>query len=76
LAVLFGAGENYKHEIEDKAHEYFHSRTTVSISMSTKSRMDKWRAPGQCYDGFLSQLVKLWERMHRDDIEQKINSRR
>jgi hypothetical protein len=39
-------------------------RTTVSICKDTKIRMDKWRADGQCYDGFLSQLIELWERMH------------
>jgi hypothetical protein len=32
--------------------------------MGTKAKMDKWRAQGQCYDGFLSQMVELWEKMH------------
>jgi hypothetical protein len=39
-------------------------RTTVSISRNTKARMDKWRANGQCYDGFICQLVSLWEATH------------
>jgi len=37
------------------------ARTTVGVRQSTKDRMDKNRAPGQCYDGFLCQLVDLWE---------------
>jgi hypothetical protein len=40
-------------------------RTTVSVSKATKARMDKWRATGQCYDGFLCELVNLWEKTHR-----------
>jgi hypothetical protein len=36
--------------------------------------MDKWRAPGQCYDGFLCQLVDLWEKMHRTNSSQKSSS--
>ncbi len=39
-------------------------RTTVSINKTTKAKLDKWRATGQCYDGFLCQLVSLWEKMH------------
>ena len=39
-------------------------RTTVSVSKATKARLDKWRATGQCYDGFLCQLVSLWEQTH------------
>jgi hypothetical protein len=41
-------------------------RTTVSINKTTKAKLDKWRATGQCYDGFLCQLVSLWEKMHDD----------
>ena len=36
-------------------------RTTVGIKKITKSRMDRNRAPGQCYDGFIWQLIDLWE---------------
>jgi hypothetical protein len=41
-------------------------RTTVSIKRTTKARMDKWRATGQCYDGFLCQMIGLWEQMHKE----------
>ncbi|MCW4023987.1 MAG: hypothetical protein NWF01_03010 [Candidatus Bathyarchaeota archaeon] len=37
-------------------------RTTIGIKSSTKKRLDINRAPGQCYDGFLCQLVDLWEK--------------
>jgi hypothetical protein len=51
----------------------FVSRTTVAVSKETKASMDKWRAPGQSYDGFLCQLVELWEKIHRDNICLKKN---
>ena len=38
------------------------SRTTIGLKMITKEKLDKNRAPGQCYDGFICQLVDLWER--------------
>jgi len=37
-------------------------RTTIGLKMTTKDKLDKNRAPGQCYDSFISQLVDLWER--------------
>jgi hypothetical protein len=40
-------------------------RTTIGIRVSTKSRLDKSRAPGQCYDGFLCQLVDNWEEIRK-----------
>ena len=41
-----------------KSHE---TRTTVGVKQSTKDKLDRNRAPGQCYDGFICQLVDLWE---------------
>lgn len=35
--------------------------TTVDIKVSIKTKLDKNRAPGQCYDGFICQLIDLWE---------------
>ena len=37
-------------------------RTTIGIKKTTKDQLDKNRALGQCYDGFICQLVDLWER--------------
>lgn len=37
-------------------------RTTIGLKTTTKNNLDKNRAPGQCYDGFIRQLVGLWER--------------
>ena len=37
------------------------TRTTVGLKQSTKDRLDRNRAPGQCYDGFICQMVDLWE---------------
>jgi hypothetical protein len=36
-------------------------RTTIGLKKSTKDKLDRNRAPGQCYDGFLCQLIDLWE---------------
>jgi len=36
--------------------------TTIAIWKSTKEKLDKNRAPGQCYNGFICQLIDLWER--------------
>ena len=36
-------------------------RTTVALKKATKAKLDSNRAPGQCYDGFISQLVDMWE---------------
>ncbi len=38
-------------------------RTTIGIKRMTKARLDKNRAPGQSYEGFLYQLIDLWERV-------------
>jgi len=37
-------------------------RSTIGLRRSTKAKLDRIRAPGQCYDGFLCQLVDMWER--------------
>ena len=40
----------------------FRVRTTIALNLTTKSKLDKSKAPGQCYDGFLCQLIDLWEK--------------
>ena len=35
--------------------------TAIAIHQSIKDKLDKNRAPGQCYNGFICQLVDLWE---------------
>ena len=41
-------------------------RSTVSLKQTTKEKLDKNRAPGQCYDGFICQLVDLWEKIKEE----------
>ncbi len=41
------------------------------VKETIKARLDKNRAPGQCYNGFICQLVDLWEEVK----EERINSR-
>ena len=42
--------------------------TTIAIWKSTKDKLDKNRAPGQCYNGFISQLLDLWERTGEEKL--------
>ena len=44
-------------------------RTTIGLKKATQARLNKARAPGQCYDGFLCQLVELWEKVHSPDMD-------
>jgi len=39
------------------------SRATIGLKGTTKIRLDESRAPGQCYGGFICQLVDLWEKV-------------
>lgn len=45
--------------------------TAIGVWRTTKARLDKNRAPGQCYNGFICQLVDLWEELKQE----RINSR-
>ena len=36
-------------------------RSSISLRISTKKRLDMSRAPGQSYDGFLYQMIDMWE---------------
>ena len=40
--------------------------TTIGLKKTTKSRLNKERAPGQCYDGFLCQMMDLWDESKQD----------
>lgn len=37
-------------------------RSTIGLKASMKERIDRCRAPGQCYDGFIQQMVEYWEK--------------
>ena len=47
--------------MRNNAHKTRKPRTTIGVTVATKNRMDSNRALGQCYDGFINQLVDLWE---------------
>ena len=46
----------------DQLSENRRLRSTIGLKVSTKERMDRCRAPGQCYDGFIQQMVDHWEK--------------
>jgi hypothetical protein len=47
-------------------------RSTIALKVSTKKRLDRSRAPGQCYDGFLCQLVDMWDKTHSSSLKTEI----
>ena len=49
-------------------------RTTIGLRTTTKDKLDKNRAPGQCYDGFICQLVDLWERADGNRIDSVVST--
>ena len=42
--------------------------TTIAIWKDTKDKLDKNKAPGQCYNGFICQLIDLWEKTGEEKI--------
>jgi hypothetical protein len=44
------------------------NHTTIGVKKTTKERLDNKRAPGQCYDGFLCQLMDLWDEIYEDPL--------
>ena len=46
----------------DRRRASVRKRSTIGLKVSTKQRMDQCRAPGQCYDGFIQQMVEHWEK--------------
>ena len=51
-------------------------RTTIGLKKTTKDGLDRNRAPGQCYDGFICQLIDLWERVKEGSKDYKANKER
>ena len=45
-----------------KARQDGRERSTIGLRASTKRRLDRCRAPGQCYDGIIQQMVDFWEK--------------
>ncbi len=51
-------------------------RTTIGLKKTTKDGLDKNRAPGQCYDGFICQLVDLWEKVEAGRRDYVVNPKK
>ena len=50
------------------------SRSTIGLKRDTKDRLDQNRASGQCYDGFICQLVDLWEKVKENKQDYVLNT--
>ena len=48
-------------------------RSSISLKQDTKDKLDQNRAPGQCYDGFICQLVNLWEKIKESKQDYVLN---
>ena len=48
--------------------------TTVAVWKSTKDKLERNKAPGQCYSGFICQLVDLWEKTGEEKIFNRAGS--
>ena len=53
--------------MDTNANKHKMTRTTIGIKKSTKDKLDRNRSPGQCYDGFICQLVDLWEKSRKNE---------
>jgi hypothetical protein len=51
------------------------SRSTIGLKRDTKDKLDQNRAPGQCYDGFICQLVDLWEKVKESKQDYILNNK-
>jgi len=50
------------------------SRATIGLKSTTKEKLNQNRAPGQCYDGFICQLVDLWEKVKESKQDYVLNT--
>ena len=62
--------------VEEKGYDkdLYRYRTTIGLKTATKDRLNKNRAPGQCYDGFICQLVDLWERANSNRMASVVSA--
>jgi len=49
-------------------------RSSIGLKKDTKERLDLNRAPGQCYDGFVYQLVDLWKKVRKSKPDYILNT--
>ena len=52
------------YSVEFTSMKIHRTHSTIGLKHSTKAMLDRSRAPGQCYDGFLCQLMDMWEESH------------
>jgi hypothetical protein len=42
-------------------------RVSIGLKKTTKDKLDNNKAPGQCYEGFVCQLIDLWETTKKEN---------
>ena len=48
--------------------------TTIDIWKDTKDKLDRNKAPSQCYSGFICQLIDLWEKTGEEKVFSRAGS--
>ena len=51
-------------------------RITIGLRRITKAKLDRNRAPGQCYVGFICQFVDLWEKAEAGRRDYVVNPKK
>ncbi len=54
--------QGIKEQLDSSTARLTSIHTTIALQENTKKRLNNNRAPGQCYDGFINELVGCWER--------------
>ena len=54
--------------MEEETKDKRANTTTIGLWKSTKAKLDKNKAPGQCYNGFICQLIDLWEKANEERV--------
>ena len=60
--------------IEELRNNGNRTTTTIAVWKSTKDKLDRNKAPGQCYNGFICQLVDLWEDSNKERMSIRAGS--
>jgi hypothetical protein len=54
--------QKIKNQSESTGSHSYARNISITIRKDTKERLNGIRIPGQCYDGFIGELIDYWER--------------
>ena len=59
---------------EEQRNNEGKNTTTIAVWKSTKDKLDRNKAPGQSNNGFICQLIDLWEKTGEEKIFSRAGS--